>query len=174
MQTTSGHPFRNKFMWLIGFLVLLVIIVVAVKFTMKDRQQSNGQNNEQMSGDNGPVEVEKKDVAEQTIPSGIPGNLPKEDGAKVLQNYTATTQAGVKASTRQIESKKSVDENARIYTDFFKNNGWKITNESGIQDTKAITATKDKDQLQVTINKNSITSVVTVDVTWTELYMPKN
>lgn len=168
----SLHPQRNKFLWLIGLLVILVIALVAVRYSVpkKDMKNTSG-DGKSMDGDkmanNNPPGVTTKEVSKEQLPDKIPSNLPIETGAKVTQNYTSTNSSGDFQSTRVYESKKTIDENKRIYLDYLKNNGWKVVASLEESDNKVFTAVKGDLQMQLTINQSTASKTVMVEVTIT-------
>lgn len=167
----TPHPVRKKFLWLTAFLLVLVVVGFGYYFTMgkKDNTKTNENTNEAENQQNlNPVAI-TKDVPKTELPDKLPKDIPLETGAKITQNYTASSTDGRSQSTRVFETKKSLDENRKIYADYLAANGWKIVgtlNESGL---RVITAIKDKSQLQITINQNTVTNGVTVEIVGTDV-----
>jgi hypothetical protein len=62
-----------------------------------------------------------------------------------------------------------LEENVKIYTDYFKKNGWQLNTGIDNKDLKVVSATKDNLQAQVTINQNSATKIKTVSISVMEI-----
>ncbi len=108
----------------------------------------------------------RTEVNSNTLPEKFPADFPLEKNAQVLSNYTATGQ-GIFQSTRQFQSKKTIDENFKIYNDYLTQNKWvveSILNNSKIPDTKSISAVKGPAHVTITLNRNNYTKLVTVDI----------
>ncbi len=110
------------------------------------------------------VTVTKKQVETAKLPSGLPSDVPIEAGAKILQNYTATTSDGKIQATRIFETSKSLDDNAKVYTDYLVKNNWKITTKTTIERLRSIAAVKGDLYININIGENSVTKVRTVDI----------
>lgn len=91
-----------------------------------------------------------------------------ESGAKIVQNYNATTNTGLFQATRVFETSKSLDENLKIYSDFINKNGWKLISSLNQANIKALAAQKNKGNLQITLSENTQTKVKTVSITYSE------
>ena len=168
MKAHATHPSRNKFLWLIGFLVLLFIIVLAVKYSkIKLRDSSDKQDVIDQSAIVG--QVSKKTIPDNQMPEYFPNDIPQESGSKITENFNTTTRDGRKQATRSFETKKSLADNKKIYEDYFTKSGWEIVSRVDQDSAKALTASKGKWQLQVAITENTLTKVKYVDLNLVEL-----
>jgi len=129
-----------------------------------------GSNTAGQSGNAEPFKVEKTEVAKKDYPKGFPANIPVEEGAEVVYNYNATNSQDNKTEgTRVYVSKLSLEENLRIYSNYFKGNGWVIIQTVDDKDTKLLVATKTGQQLNVVISQNTVTGKIKVTITVIEL-----
>jgi hypothetical protein len=147
----------KKIIW-----VFVVIAIVAVGVAIVVGLLSKQQTTSDKSTKSGEFTVNKKDVAITKLPDKFPADLPMEKEAKVLQNYTSTTAAGGYQATREFETKKTLAENVKIYTDYLKKSGWTMGTGIDKTDFKVVSATKEDLSLQVTVqslpsNVNTVT-----------------
>ncbi len=152
----------KKLLWVfavIGGLAVLVMLVALVWL----KQQDSGTDVKPAE-----LKLEKQDVPTTRLPDKLPADIPQEPGAKVTQNYTATTNDGRLQSTRVFETAKTLDENVKIYTDYLKKNGWTIGAGADLKDVKAISASKGDLALQITIAQNNVNQIKTVNISLTQ------
>lgn len=165
------HPQRNKFLWLAGFLVLLAVIGFAVKYGVSKKAITTGTNPDGKKTDTAvgknPPSVTIKEVPKDKLPEKLPTNLPTEVGAKITQNYSSTNATGDFQATRAYESKKTMAENKKIYTDFFAKDGWKVVAFLDESDYKVMTAIKGDLQMQLSLRQGISAQVVEVEQTIT-------
>ncbi len=138
---------------LAGIIALAAIIVF---------KQSATKNSEIKSTE---LKVEQKDVDISKLPDTFPADIPLEAGAKITQNYNATTNDGRSQATRAFETTKTLDENYKIYTNYIKNGGWTLGTGVDQKNFKVITASKNGQVLQITMNLNLGTQVKTINIT---------
>lgn len=149
----------KKWIW-----VIAIAVVVVVVFAIAYPRMQGGNTTTVLPKHQG---IEKKDVDTSKLPEKFPGDIPLEEGAKVVQNYNATAPDGTIQATRMFETAKTLDENFKLYKDFFTKNGWTIVSSLDQENIKAIGATKDKTQAQLTFALNSTTKVKTVEISVT-------
>jgi hypothetical protein len=113
--------------------------------------------------------VEKKEIDLSKLPDKFPADIPQEKGAKVVQNYTATTNDGRFQATRVFETAKTLDENVKIYSDYMDKQGWVAGTATNTKTLRVVNGTKGDLTLQVTVNENSATKTKTVNITVTQL-----
>ena len=113
--------------------------------------------------------VKTTEVNNDKLPDKFPSDIPIESGATITQNYNATTTDGRYQATRAFETKKSLAENLALYTQYLQTNGWTIKATIDQPTYKMVTASKDKQQLQISISENSTSKVVTVTISLTIL-----
>jgi len=113
-----------------------------------------------------PSRTGETEVSINKLPVGFPTNIPLEKNAKVVQNYNATGTDGRSQATRVFESKLTLDQNYKIYTNFFQANSWKIDNKYQSASLDSIFASNGQGQLAVNISKNSVSGVVTVNLSY--------
>lgn len=144
--------------------VLGVAVVVGAYYLIseyggiKPARQSTNQSKEK------DFSVAKKEVAANQAPSGFPSDVPIEAGATIIQNYEADVSDGRHQATRVFQSSKTVAQNYQLYLDFLTKNGWTVSNKSETETIASLYAVKAGSELTVSITKNSVTGVVTVDL----------
>lgn len=149
-------------------IIVLCIIVLAFAaliwvYSQTERKQSGLANNAPA-----PVISEKKNIPTKEVPDKFPKDIPIEEGAKITQNYNATAADGRYQATRAFETSKTLDANYKIYSDYMKNNGWKIESNVNEATFKTLLGTNGDAKLQVNMNENSVTKVKTVDISLTD------
>ena len=179
------QPYQQKrdLKWLY-YLVGAIIIVAAIffvwkkgyisKLTRSTEKQPETQSQTQTEASRETLKVNRIDVDNASIPDKLPKDLPNESGAKITQNFTATTEDGRFQSTRVYETAKSLDENATIFSEYLKTHGWKESANISQDRLRVLSGSKDSDFLTVTINENSITKVRTVEITLLETSTQQN
>ncbi len=148
----------KKIIWVFAIIAIAAVLVAVIAGMMAKKKVSTSVKSEE-------VKVNQKEVDQTKLPDKFPSEIPLEQGAKITQNYNATGSDGRFQATRAFVTAKTLDANYKIYTDFFKNNGWQL--ETGVNQTevKVINASKDKLHAQVTLNYNVTTQLKTVDIT---------
>lgn len=147
-------------------IVALALGFWAFKNPKKDSGSPNnnsGQNNQNQ--DLG-TKVEIKEVDKNLLPDKFPADFPIEAGAQILKNYNSEDD-DVYQATRQFASKKTVAENYKYYTDYFKANGWKITGSNDGSTIKSVTAEKGGGKISISISQNVSIKAVVVNVNYT-------
>ncbi len=160
------HPQRNKFLWLVGFLVVVVVAIVVAKMTMpKNNKPVVKEQKEEKKNDTKPA-VSITEIPKDKIPDKMPANLPIESDAKITQNYSAV-QGQSFQYTRAYETKKSIVDVRKAYQDYFSKNGWKVVASLDDAGLKVFTAVKDDLQMQVSMSDSTISKLVLVEITVT-------
>lgn len=156
----------KKVIWVFVFFGLVAIIaaVKAVSTNPANISQTNSPVNAQKKQD-----VAIKKVDNSKLPDQFPADIPLEAGATVTGNYNATATDGRSQATRSFETQKTLDENFKIYSDFFKSAGYKVDSTINQATFKAILASKADFKVQVNMSVNPTTKVKTVDITVTGL-----
>ncbi len=113
--------------------------------------------------------AQKKDLAVTEIPKGFPANFPMEAGSEVLKNYESTGSDGRFQSTRQVTTKKTLDQAVKIYTDFFGKLGYTLQPTESRNDSVVLAfMRKGDDTLMIVGRTNEATKQKTVEVTLTQ------
>jgi hypothetical protein len=116
------------------------------------------------------LKIEQKNVDSAQLPSLFPTDFPVEQtGAKVTQNYNAASNDGRSQATRMFETNKTLDENYKIYNDYFNNTGWRLSTGINGEDTKVIIATRENLEAQVTLSNNLSNQKKIVEITIIDL-----
>lgn len=115
------------------------------------------------------VQIVKKPVSTDKLPELFLKSIPLEVGAKITQNYNATSANGRFQATRTFETKKTLDENIKIYQDFLKKDGWNIKSIIDETNYKMIFAHKESFDIQVSLNNNTVSGINTVDISLTKM-----
>ncbi len=152
----------KKIIWVFG-IVAIVAVALAVVVVLIDRKDGTSQTKTSTE-----FKVTQRDVDQSKLPDKFPADIPLEQGAKITQNYSSTTADGHYQATREFETKKTLAENVKLYTDYFKKNGWIIGTGIDQPDFKVVSATKGNLSLQVTI-QNLPTGVNIVSISAQEL-----
>lgn len=171
MKDQKRYKFKS-FLVVIGLAVLLGGVALTSKFLVTDKNVEIAHKDEgEKKLDRRPAvqgKVEAKDVSKKEIPGKLPKDMPSENGTRVIQNYTATSDDGRIQSTRSYESGKSLDENKKLFTSYFSKNSWEVVASSDEEDIRAMTAVKNNLLMQVTINKNTENKLITVETSLIE------
>lgn len=150
---------NKKTIWIFTAIGVLVIIVVAIATVIKlSKKPTDKVTN---------INVETKEIDPKELPEKFPKELPLEAGATVIVNNNISSDVGHFSGTRRFESKKSLSENFDLYKNFFEKNGWEILNTVDTENLKIINAKKDGTTTRVDINRNTVTNIITVDLTVT-------
>lgn len=136
-----------------AYVIVLVIVIVAVGFWLWSQKRPTGPLSSE------PVN-RVVDIDPAVLPEGFPADVPLEQDAKVVSNYTATSPYGEVQSSRTFESVKSIKENFDLYKAFIKDkkNGWTYLNEVNDPfdpDHKAIFAQNAQGTLSVNISSKA-------------------
>lgn len=139
-----------------------VLVVVLILLAPQSRRETPKTPRESVK-----PTVTKQDVPANRLPEQFPGEIPLEEGAKILQNYNAKTADSRLQATRVFETSQSLEANYDFYTKFFKDNGWMILTTLNQPKLKVLSAKKDHTTVQVTISENAVakTKVVEISVT---------
>ena|SRR3989344_5798696 len=151
----NGLINKNLFFPLAGIIVLLLALVVFWQKPKSGQPEADNRSN---------VEIVKKDLVPNETPAGFPVETPIEEGAVIVQNYEADAPDGRHQATRVFISTKTVSQNYQIYSQFLSQNGWEISSQSQEKNHATLFAAKDGTNLSISISKNTITGVVTVDL----------
>lgn len=114
------------------------------------------------------LKVDKVEVADNTVPEGMPQDIPQELNAEVIRNYTATTPEGAFQATREYISKLTIDENVTLFQKYFKDNGWKVVPVYKDKRSSAVTASKDKSLINVSFSPDAQSKAVLVKIDFTK------
>ncbi|MBL8030206.1 MAG: hypothetical protein JNN11_03085 [Candidatus Doudnabacteria bacterium] len=163
----------NKKVSVIVVLSLVALAVLGLWAMKKDSKTQTEQPSQQTAQTNeeGPKNVlpfKETDVPAQTLPEGFVVGFPLEANAVVLNNTSANTAVGLQSS-RMFVSKKSVEENYKIYSDYLTKNKWKVLASVNDTSLKSISAESPKrERLDLAISKNSVSGQVQVDIVFTQ------
>ena len=139
-------------------LALIVILAIVLSIKTKESSQSGQQTQRERA-------LGIKTLPTDQIPPGLPGNLPLEPKAQVLQNAELNSTSSSQ-SIRVYVSSQSIDQDFSSYQAYFSQNGWTLNTRETINlpNLKKLLATKDTQTMEVTIAKDS-KGQVTVNVT---------
>ncbi len=156
---------------LLGILVIAVLIALGLWFSLQKLKTTVrnpvGKSDKEKKEHKNLVAVTQKDVDASRLPDGMPQDIPLEVGAKVLQNYNATTPDGRFQANRMFQTKLGLQENREIYVNYFKSKGWKISAEVSRPTNVVISAVKGAGEfITVTVDENAIAKIRTVDIVY--------
>lgn len=157
----------SKFIWffaVIGILAVVIIVIVAIVVPKQTNAPAQKQADTADIPEFKPVVTK---VANEKLPDKFPADLPLETGAKVVDNYNATSTSGNVQATREYESAKTPEQNYGVYNDFFNKNNWEVLTSSNTTTDRSLTVRKEQTVIQVLFYQNTVTkaSVVRVNVT---------
>ncbi len=158
----------KKVIWV--FVIFGLVAVVAAIMAV-----SSGPSAVKTSQTNTPANAQKKQdvqikkVDNSKLPDQFPADIPLETGATVTGNYNATAADGRSQATRSFETTKTLDDNFKLYSDFFKKSGYTVNSTINQANFKAILASKGDLKVQVNMSTNPTTKVKTIDITVTGL-----
>lgn len=144
-------------------LVLAILIAAGLFFYLKKSQDSRFEKKTTQT-----AKVEKTNVDFSKTPERFPTNVPIENGARLTQNYNATSPGGNFQATRTFETTKALDFNLNLYTEFLKSDGWTVKATVNNPTYKMVMGTKGEQSLQVSIDENKSNKIKTVSITYTE------
>lgn len=144
-------------------LVLAVLIAAGAFYLLKTTRENNVRETALEAS-----LVQKTDVDFSKAPEKFPSDVPIESGARLTQNYNATTPDGKLQATRSFETTQSLDANLVKYTDFLKSNGWDIQATTNDPTYKMVYGVKGVDSLLISIDENKVNKIKTVSISYTE------
>jgi hypothetical protein len=155
----------------IAVIIVLAIVAIALfglwalnksKMYKPGKQE---QNNTQTPAEVKPVlPFTKEETPVEKLPEGFVAGFPLEKDAIVVSNYSAKTASGLQSSRRFV-SKKTLDENYKIYNDYFTKNKWTILTSVDTPAFKSISAESPaKITATISVSTNSATNNVEVDI----------
>lgn len=171
LNQPAGNNPKSKFWTLVA--VALIIIgglwwVYKKGPSLSSTPTSTNQTSNQTANTPQPVpQIPTKEIAKDQLPDSWPSDIPMEAGAKVTVNYQRTTPEGNVQLVRAFNSAKTVDANAKIYTDYFTSAGFTVGGKIDQATFKSYLATKGNEMLQVLIQQDAKTKVVNVNITVT-------
>ncbi len=143
-------------------LIALLVIVLVIR-QVKMNRHSNGVGRTTLNG----ITTSEVDFAK--APQKFPADIPIESGAKITQNYNATTADGHLQATRVFETKKSLEDNFKIYTNYLTKAGYEVKSTVDQTNYKMVYGIKDNSTIQVSIDENSQLNVKTVNISYIEV-----
>ncbi|MHA1868415.1 MAG: hypothetical protein ACTSXD_10270 [Candidatus Heimdallarchaeaceae archaeon] len=161
----------QKIYWIILiFLVVLLSALIVFYFFFKKGEISEIRSTKEKTISSvfstPPVVVHK--INKNTLPDDIPSDIPLEKDALILENkiISLPDQPGTIQYTRKFISKKTLEENYKIYRNFIDRNDWDLISSVKKKYLISLSAMKSKNkQLLITISKNTIAGTVIVDIT---------
>lgn len=154
----NSHKFIKL---LLAIVAVLILAFVLYKFVGNNRQSSELKTPET-------AVVKKMDVDFSKLPEKFPTNIPIESGAKITQNYNATTPEGEFQATRSFVTTKTLAENIKIYSNILDKDGWKSKVVVDDPNFKMISGSKDKKQITISVDDNKTTNIKTVTISYIE------
>lgn len=154
---------QNSFKLVVLVAAVLALLFVAFLVTKKFATRNTNQQEQPKS-----AVVQKTNVDFSKNPEKFPSDIPIEAGARITQNYNATTPQGMFQATKVFETSQSLGANLALYTKYFNDNAWKITATIDDATYKMVSATKDGKTIQVSIDENKVSKVKTVSISYTE------
>lgn len=146
---------------LIGLAILLVAslaITLFIKVILKDKNPESAQTADQI-----PLNA-KTDVPVSQLPKNIPTDLPQEEDVSVVDNYNVAMQGGGDEGARMYLTKKSIDENVKIYSDYLEQKGWVDISLRSYPNLKVISAKKGSQNMLINISDSQDKKTSTVSI----------
>ena len=159
-QSTSGLTNNQllKILVVVAVLFLLLYVAIQINSYKKDEQLSQAL----------PAQVQKTNIDFSQAPEKFPTNIPIESGARLTQNYNATTPQGEFQATRTFITEKSLTENIDFYTDFLNKDGWKTNLSVDQANFKMISGAKEGKKINISADENKVSKIKTVTISYTE------
>jgi hypothetical protein len=154
---TTSHKMTWTFAT-IGIIAVAIIVILAMVMPKKNPATNTPANQQ------GPVEITKKNIDPAELPPMFDSDFPVESGSPILLNELQTLSDGRAQATRSFETKKTLAENFKLYSDYFKANNWIITDTIDQAGYKVIGATRSSLSARVELNDNTVTKQKTVDI----------
>lgn len=149
-------------------LAVLVSAILALLFVAYLVTKRNAGDNDQQSAQPRTAVVDKVNVDFSQNPEKFPAKIPVEAGARITQNYNATTPEGIFQATKVFETSQSLSANLALYTKFFNDNGWNISATIDQPTIKMVAGEKDGKSIQVSITENKVSKIRTVSINYVE------
>lgn len=163
-SSLSGLPKRKNTK--IYVLILCVVFVLAIIFAVFHKQGIwFGKKSINL-----PLvpQYTKTDLPANKLPEVFPKDLIQEKGPMILESYQAEIKDRFQTQyTLKYITKKSVDENFKLYQKYFNDNQWYILNKDQKENFAIIRATKDLDSITVMHTINQTNGVQIIDLTLT-------
>lgn len=154
---------QNSFKLVVLVAAILALLFVAFLVTKKFVTRNTDQSDQPKS-----AVVQKTNVDFGKDPEKFPSDIPVEAGARITQNYNATTPSGLFQATKVFVTEQSLASNLTIYTKFMNDNGWDVTATVDQPTFKMVSGKKEDVTLQVSIDQNSVTNERTVSISYVE------
>lgn len=158
-NSTDQVDHNQVFKLLVVVAALFCLLFVAYILSNKSKQRQQVEQPQLAA-------PEKTNVDYSKLPEKFPASIPIESGAKITQNFNASSPDGNFQSTRAFETKETLAANLKLYTEFLKKDGWEIKATIDKPDLKMVFGQKDTEGIQVTMNENSITKKKTVSISY--------
>ena len=157
----------------VGLVIIVILVGLGVwsygrmqKTKAPAAQTTNTQQPAQTQESTPPLPFTVKSTSANKTPDGFVAGFPLEANAKILENSSAQTAAGLQ-TTRSFVSAKTSDENYKIYSDYLSKNKWKILTTVDTASFKSISATSpDGVKLNLSIALNPSTKNVEVSISF--------
>lgn len=108
------------------------------------------------------------EIPKNQLPQGLPQDLPIEEHVQITNNSTSRTQQGSLSSSRTYLSTKSLAENYKIFSDYFKANKWEIISDINNDTYKFLAAKQGYKTLLINLNTTPQSEKTTVSVGYSE------
>ena len=150
----------------LGILIVLLIVLATLAIAVKNYYFHKGLNTgNQVAA----IVNNRKNLPACQLPPSFPADLPLEQNAKVLQDFTDSKDGQAQSAYSYI-SAKTVADNSVIFADYFKKNSYIAT--SSVDSTGAVTLGAQKNEQKFFVHfsqsPNTGSSVVRVSI-WENL-----
>ncbi len=155
-------------------MVLLVLILIgvaatAVFYVLGPGKDVSGPDSNNPTVNDGSDLTKKTEVDSSEAPEKFPSDIPIEAGARITQNYNATTADGRFQATREFESTKTLAENLTLYRNYMTSEGWEVRSTVDQENYKMLFGVKDNTNLQISMDFNSELETRRVTIFFTEV-----
>lgn len=132
-------------------IVLIILALAVVGFSIwvwRTNLSLNKQNGGMVDNQKKPeyqtrLKVNTKEYDKNQTPPGMPAGLPIESGAEFVNSYTTEAVTGPKQATRVYYSSKSSSDLEADFSNYLKNNSWKVFPTTKLKDYWTISASKE-------------------------------
>ena len=108
----------------------------------------------------------------KAVPENFPKEIPIEKGANISNAFSQSTDENNSYALVEFDSKKSLDDSFKIYSDFLAENGWDITESLNEPSVKSLRAVKGSDSIYISIYFNEATNGNAVAINFTDSTEP--
>jgi hypothetical protein len=164
---------KNKGINVILILLLVVaLVMLLMNLNSKNEAEIIPSSNNQPQDTEGEDFMVKNSVADSVLPEGFPSNIPLENGANILVNYSGIDRENRFQATRAFESKNTIDRNVQIYKEYFEREGYQKV-ELKINEPKRKALVADKGEWYALVVVSDLNDKRIVEISFSKTVLPQ-